>query len=54
MIGLELKQKAEEHAERIERGEEKKRMAGAAGGEVHCLRGEGVSNCLRCSPTACV
>lgn len=28
-------------------------MTGAAGGgEVYCLRGEGVSDCLRCSPTA--
>ena len=54
MIGLELKQKAEEHAEKMERGDEKKRMARAAGEEMHCLRGEGVSDCLRCSSTACV
>lgn len=56
MIGLELKQKAEGHAEKLERGEKKKRMAKAAAeeGEVYCLRGEGVSDCLHCSPTACV
>lgn len=55
MIGLELKQKAEEHTEKLEREEEKKRMAKAAEGrKVYCLRGEGVSDCLHCGPTACV
>lgn len=42
MIGLELKQKSEEHT-----GKKMERR-----GEEYCLRGEGVSSRLCCSPTA--
>lgn len=53
MIGLKLKQKSEEHTgKKNERGDEKHRMARAGAREMYCLRTKGVSDCLRCSPTA--
>lgn len=54
MIGLKLKQKSEEQTRggNIERGDEKHRMARARTRERHCLRREGVSDCLCCSSTA--
>lgn len=53
MIGLKLKQKSEEHTGgKNERGDEKYRMARAGARAMYCLRRKGVSDCLRCSPTA--
>lgn len=56
MIRWELKQKADESREKRkrERRRRKRQMVWAVGEDACCLWGEGVSDCLCCSPQACV
>lgn len=57
MIRWELKQKADESSEKKrtrERRRRKRQMVWAVREDACCLWGEGVRNCLCCSPQACV